>query len=112
MRKSERGFHVLAVLIGVNLDGAVVSAHNELSHPVARDVKVVETLDRPVLPLALHRPLHLWSLPKGTRTPSLNLYAVQGRYFRVMQKEGTIMHPLWGFAFACYLFGQYYVCTL
>ena len=68
MRESERGLHVFAVLIGVNLDGAVVPAHHELSHPVARDIKVVETLDRPVLPLALHRPLHLWSLPEGKCT--------------------------------------------
>ena len=70
MRESERGFYVLAVLIGVYLDGAVVPAHNELSHPIARDVEVVQTLDRPVLPLAFHRPLHLWALPNETHLHS------------------------------------------
>ena len=65
MRESERGLHVLAILICVNLDGTVVPAHHKLPYPVARDVEVVETLDRPVLPLPLHRPLHLRSLPIG-----------------------------------------------
>ena len=89
MRESERGFYVLAVLIGVYLDGAVVPAHNELSYPIARDVEVVQTLDRPVLPLAFHRPLHLWALPNETRRACTS----DGRGLEELRDPARLMQP-------------------